>query len=480
MKKVIILTSAFLAAICLYSGKACAQNPESGYFLDNYTYGYRINPAIMPDNNFIAIGIGNISAGIESKVGVSSFLYPGPDGGLVTGLHKSVSPAEFLSKFSKSNKLGEDINVNLLSFGIRKDNSMSTVEINVRENFQTSLPRDILSFLKEGSNPLPYDLSPLSAGVNAVVELALGHSRRYDNLVFGLRAKLLFGAAGGDLSFDRFSVTSNQDVLGVSALARMKIACEPLEIVGSSDNPLYVEDVSFALKNLGVAGFGMRFDLGAKWYINDNLSATLGINDLGAMSWKYNNVLTADFNAEFNGLKDVNTGTDIGKAFDDFLKEVEDKAKVNKADNTKELTFLPFSVNAGVRYRMPFYERLSVGALVNFEHSKYGDIVSSRAGATVTPINWLSLTGNFGVSNYGTQAGCMASLTLLGINIFAGFDCYCGKCSNLTFSSLGIDPNLPIQQLMVPLNAFRYKFSSGITIQFGKRRADYIHNGSKE
>jgi len=52
-----------------------------------------------------------------------------------------------------------------------------------------------------------------------------------------------------------------------------------------------------------------------------------------------------------------------------------------------------------------------------------------------------------------------------------------GKCSDIRFSDLGmdLDPNLPIQNLMVPINPFQYRFSAGITIQFGKRHADYIH-----
>jgi len=84
MKKAILFSTAILAAFC-FSSNAVAQNLESGFFLDNYTYTYRLNPALMPDNNFIAIGVGNVSAGIASKLGVGSFLYPGPNGHLVTG-----------------------------------------------------------------------------------------------------------------------------------------------------------------------------------------------------------------------------------------------------------------------------------------------------------------------------------------------------------------------------------------------------------
>ena len=39
-------------------------NTRTAYFLDNYTYGYRFNPAFHSDRNFVSIPVlGNISLG---------------------------------------------------------------------------------------------------------------------------------------------------------------------------------------------------------------------------------------------------------------------------------------------------------------------------------------------------------------------------------------------------------------------------------
>ena len=86
--KPIILTLALATAgIC-----ASAQS-RSSYFLDNYVYGYRLNPAIMSERSFFSLPVvGNVQADIQSGIGVSTLLYPAPDGnGLVTGFNSSVS-----------------------------------------------------------------------------------------------------------------------------------------------------------------------------------------------------------------------------------------------------------------------------------------------------------------------------------------------------------------------------------------------------
>ena len=44
-------------------------NTRTAYFLDNYTYGYRLNPAFDSEMNFFAIHVlGNVSLGAESSV----------------------------------------------------------------------------------------------------------------------------------------------------------------------------------------------------------------------------------------------------------------------------------------------------------------------------------------------------------------------------------------------------------------------------
>ena len=53
-----------------------AQNTNSGYFLDGYTYRYQMNPAFANDKNFVSMpGLGNLNVGVDGTLKLSSVLY---------------------------------------------------------------------------------------------------------------------------------------------------------------------------------------------------------------------------------------------------------------------------------------------------------------------------------------------------------------------------------------------------------------------
>ena len=83
-----------LAALLFAFVPASAQTFQEGFFLDGYTLGFRYNPALSNESGFI--GCVQYSNQSRNNVGASSFLYPTEDGGLVTGLHKSISADKFL------------------------------------------------------------------------------------------------------------------------------------------------------------------------------------------------------------------------------------------------------------------------------------------------------------------------------------------------------------------------------------------------
>ncbi|MDE6438395.1 MAG: hypothetical protein K2L62_01945, partial [Muribaculaceae bacterium] len=72
--KLHIFMAAALAASTL-TGAAQEAN-RSGYFLEGYNFRHNLNPALAPERNYISIpAIGNMGIGINSNVGVSTFLY---------------------------------------------------------------------------------------------------------------------------------------------------------------------------------------------------------------------------------------------------------------------------------------------------------------------------------------------------------------------------------------------------------------------
>ena len=68
MKKY-ILKSSLLFASLMVAGGAMAQNTNSGYFVDEYTYRHQLNPAFGNENEYVAMpALGNVNFGLQGNL----------------------------------------------------------------------------------------------------------------------------------------------------------------------------------------------------------------------------------------------------------------------------------------------------------------------------------------------------------------------------------------------------------------------------
>ena len=77
------------------------QASRTAYFLDGYSYRHELNPALGGERNYFSIPVlANIGVGLQSNVGVNTFLYKSTVQGydLTTFMSPSVSADEFLGK----------------------------------------------------------------------------------------------------------------------------------------------------------------------------------------------------------------------------------------------------------------------------------------------------------------------------------------------------------------------------------------------
>ena len=83
-----------MAVVCC--GMASAQNLNSAYFLDGYTYGHRMNPAKDYDRKgYVSIPVlGNINMGMSGNLAATDVLKFNNEGRLTTFLHPDISVAE--------------------------------------------------------------------------------------------------------------------------------------------------------------------------------------------------------------------------------------------------------------------------------------------------------------------------------------------------------------------------------------------------
>jgi len=468
-KHLLTIAVALVATSALF-----AQTSQTSFLLENYVYGYRFNPAYTPEKNFIGIPVlGNINPSIKSQIGISTLLFP-TDNGLVTGLNSAVSSDQFLKGIKTRNVATVDLNENIIAFGFRhKKGGYSNVELNWRTNVSLSLPYEMFAFLKDNGSP-SYDLSNLYGGGNSYVELAYGYSRKLsDKLNFGARVKFLVGIA--DLRLDVYEAgvsTSNSKILA-SADAYLYGACGFLsyetkasEYEAGSNDVIDFDSIGFNGGKYAPSGYGAAVDFGVMYQPVDGLELNFSINDLGGLMWKYNVVGKTNANAVYEGQR-IQPGqsgqeSEVESELNAALETLKSLAEFHDAGSASKFKMIPFSANAGLKYRMPFYRNLSVGGMATYKYSTIGaSWYDARGGAAINPAEWFSFTANAGYSSFGPVCGAAFSISFVGINIFASMDGYIGRiATGKTQNGLSI---------AYPVNQFGYSMNFGINVLFGQR-----------
>lgn len=466
MKKILSIVSILTVAFSLLSVRASAQDKfQSGFFLDNYNYSYRINPAIMSEKSFFGLGLGSVEMGLSSGLGVSSLIYPNANGdGLVTFLNPNVSTEEMMTHLGKDNPFGLDANINILSVGKRRENKFYSFEINLRSELGSSIPGDLFRFLKEGNSTTPYDLSALYIGAKAYTEIAFGTATKMDNLTIGFRLKGLVGLANADVRFEKADVLFNEGVIATDIEGKARVAFPAATLYNDDKGDLNARMDG----KPAPAGYGGAIDIGFKWNPFESLSLTGGINDLGGIFWKYNGVAKAADQFTFDGFNKIGGQSsyedDLNQAKDDFLEIANLQVLEGVTDSGFER--LAFTANLGAKYRLPILSFISVGALGIYHFDQIAPYWDARGGLTVSPFGFLSLTANYGRNTEGNVLGLAASVTLLFVNAYIGVDTFVDRVGiipvdGFKFPKYGGVP--------VPIDPFRCKMTFGLNMQFGTR-----------
>ena len=448
MKRIITILAALLLGSTVLSN---AQGFQTGYFLDNYSYGYRINPALQSDRSFLGLAINNITETAQANVGLSNYLF-NKGGKLVTGLNSAVSSAEFLNNLPDKTAFSLDFSESILAAGVWKKGVLHTLEINSRTLGNVSLPKDMLAFAKNGSSSTPYDLSGLGGVIQSYFEVAYGYSRTINEMVtVGGRVKFLIGAASANMNTEKFTILPDQNKWSVNSNATVNIAGQFLSIP-VNNNSLDWKNMRF-LRMLTPGGFGAALDMGVTVRPIEGLTVTAALIDIGGISWKYNIAGRASGEKTFTGVENLDLenggGNAISNAFSDILTIADFKSVAGKS----AFEGLPLTVNLGGRYQIPNVKFLSVGLLASYGSFHGVSSFNTRAGVTLTPANWFSFAASAGIGNYGANGGAALSINAGPLAFHLGFETYFGK----------------VAKQMIPLNKFRETVSLGLTLRFGPR-----------
>ena len=420
MKK--LLLAGFLT---LAAGVAFAQDFKTGYFLDNYVYSYRVNPGASLDGKpgtFVGVGIGNISASANSNLSVSSFLNKDMDR---LFFDSAVSLEEALAGFEPQNSLLVNANVNLITFGRQTDHNRFSVELNARSDSYFYIPKDFvatakgaLEGLSTGTWGKDYVFSGLQANANLYTELAFGYTHKLsDALTIGGRFKGLVGLADVNANMDADVHIQNwkesDEIVSGKVNGTVHLASPvALDFAKNGNNyDLFGTDYEQILNSLlhdnhrKIAGWGAAIDLGVSYEPIEGLTLDASLLDLGFIRW--NSTINGNFCFD-ESVKTGEGGSDLASR----ILAVEDSGLPGYA------SLLNYTIHAGAKYRMPFYDRLSVGLLGTIQ-KHYKEV---RLGANVSPLDFLSIAASGALTTFGGDFGLALNLRVPGVDFFVGTD----------------------------------------------------------
>lgn len=347
MKKILIITFAALA---------CCTNAWSQIL---------VNPAETADleNGFVRIG--EFQSNSRNNVGAAAFLFPKGEK-LVTGLHSSISPDEFLGGLKAVNSMYSQLDYNLVSYGWKgSSRGFHTIDVGARVNYGFSVPREIFQILKTGTAKSPYDLASLRAFGNLYGEIAYGYSLPLsDRFSIGARVKLLAGLHSVDVIARKLELTTNENQYKFDLDADIDLTNRSKKINADADGFLDYTDFTGKGKLGFPTGGGLALDLGLQWKPFDGFRLSASVLDLGGILWYYGNEGRSTGSYSFEGLKNLSVEElneeKIMSRLKGLGKEVLDVVKPKAVDGCYKFKTIPFSARFDADYALPFWNRLSV------------------------------------------------------------------------------------------------------------------------
>ena len=470
-------------AIMLLAGNASAQNLNSAYFLDGYTYGHEMNPAKAYDRKgYVAFpGLSHINFGVHGNLNLKNLLYKNPNGeGLTTFLNPNLSVKEVMGNFHNNNKLLLDSRVEVFGFGFRGFHGFNTFNIAVRANGGANIPYELFDVMKNLQNK-DYDISDVGATASGWVEVGLGHSHQINKAWrFGAKMKILLGGARADVKADNLSLDlSAEDKWTATANASVEASMKGLtwgQLKTKERSAEYMkrhpeasrtyQEVDFDnldVKDPGIGGGGVAFDFGTEWDMGKQdlvkgLKLSAALLDLGFIKW--NNTLTAANRGgtfEFDGFHDVKVGHGDGVKIEDQWEDVDDRLEdlyqLEAGETTSKVKGLGATLNIGLEYALPSYDKLSFGLLSTTRIQGVYSWNEERVSISLSPAKAFEFALSAAVGTQGASVGGVINIHPRGLNLFIGMDHVLGKLS----------------KQYVPLKS-NADFTFGINIPFGKVR----------
>ena len=437
------ILSATLIAIA--SMTASAQTLNSLYFLDGNTQRHLLNPALTCESGWISTPF-NMQIGINSNLGLESFIRPYDNNEMITFLHPSISANDALSKFQDMNTMEFDLDYNLLTVGFKAWGGINSIGLSMKSRTGLYLPKDIFTFMKVGqkSDETEYIIDDMSVRTMNYGEIALGHSRAITkDLTVGAKVKFLIGAGYANMDIEKMRIYMSGNKWLIEQKSSFT-ASKGINLITKDNGE--IDDFEYEF-NMG--GYGLAFDLGAVYRVMDNLNVSLAVTDLGFIKWSDATVhknLHDSF--EYTGFDNIahEDSQVFEDAAEDLGDELEELVRYGKdSETTSHNSSLYTTFRAGAEYSV-LKNKISFGLLGTMRIGTPKAYNEAMLSVNFKPFKYFKAALNGTVASTHNSLGGAICLG----NFFIGADYVLAKYS----------------KQIVPVDAAKFNFAFGTSFKF--------------
>ena len=459
--------------ITVSSQLALSQQVNTLYFMENMPLRHTLNPAFQPETMYyISLPvIGNTSLDFgNNSISMQDMIY-NHNGQTITFLDANGDVDAFYKKLKPTSVFNADFQVNLLSFGFKKDNSFWNFSLTQKMQGVMIIPKDLFKLTLYGTPNIfenNYNLNRFHAAVSYYSEAALGFSNQLDEQwTIGAKVKYLYGTANMSTANNYFTFNAGLDKVQLNAKGSLNYAgdVKPLEDFYNSR--------TFSIQK--PSGLGAGVDLGAQLRLTSNLYLSASITDLGFIKWRQN-VGNINYKADYvyDGIAHINGGMDlstlqttlnqvgaVNPLVDSLITALQNSASINQTTNTY-LTNTTAKVNIGAEYKL-LSNKLSMGLL--YRQLYYKNYISQEltVSANAFPTDWLNASLSYSILNGSNTFGAGFGIRTGFMHWFAATDYILLRKTTLNSLSLF---SVNLKNIPLPYNLKSCNVSVGVNIVF--------------
>lgn len=411
MKKIvlsILFASLFFGAI--------AQTSTSLYFMENVPQSTKLNPALQPRTNiFVGIPVLNFYENLHTNFNVKN-LFQEKNGLTYTFLQKEFEYNQLYSKYKHGFSLNNDFSTSLLSGGFRLGKAYITISYDAHIDLRSNIPSDAFKLIDRGL-PDGSNLSFKDLRFNTLIYTDLSaalSAKLTDNLTAGVRAKQILGITDIRTKFNQLDLYTSKDKWELKLDGKVDVAL-PIDITDENGEMSLIDSITI---NSSVKSFipslrnpGWGFDLGAKYDINEKLSISAALNNIGFVVWaRQTNSLTMKGKYTYTGIHcETSSLNDIRDNVVNSLESITDsiQAQINpKPGHKTYTTALTPSLIIGSEFKPCEYFSLGVLSATKFTKPSIDQQFSVSANFNPRR-DWFSATTGF---NYSIKGALTASM----------------------------------------------------------------------